>query len=490
MSMLWTNAPYASVTLGYTGHRWAIYVRISRDRIGAGLGVQRQETEIREMIHRLDPDAVIVDVYDDNDVSASNTRKRRKNYERMLADIEAGVVTAVGCWHLDRVTRRNLELEHLCTYAEKLGTLFSAVHGDIDLRTSTGRMSARMFAAASRREVEHKAERQKSANRQRALRGESWYGGMRTYGYEKDGKTVVESEAEVLREVAKRILKRQSLRSIIADLDARNVRTANGRSWQAVTLRRTLQNPKLAGWRTLNGEKVAKGTWDAIIDEETQAKLVALFSDPLRNTGGGGSLSVRKYLLSGGLLVCGMPGCGRPLQSQPSNSGARGYVCRKNPPSGGCGRIRIAAEALEEEVAARVMARFASPLVARRLHSSMSAQSEEQILDQIKEHEENIASLASDWVTKRISKEAFQAADRTTQHEITKLRAQINQANRLSTLPEGLGPRELAQWWADVPLERRRDLVAAVLDHISVGPTTRVGFRGLDLARLNWVWRD
>ncbi|MEV0755223.1 recombinase family protein [Streptosporangium sp. NPDC050280] len=482
------SLPYASTTLSHTGHRWGIYVRISRDRIGAGLGVQRQESEVREMIARLDPEAVIVEVYNDNDMSASNVRKRRKGYDRMAADIESGVITAVGCWHLDRVTRRNLELEYLCGYAESCGTLFAAVHGYIDLRTSTGRMAARMAAAAARGEVEHKAERQRSANRQRALQGESWSGGMRAYGYEKDGTTLIEAEAEVLREVAKRVLERQSLRSIVADLDRREIRTSTGKPWQAVTLRRALQNPRIAGWRTLNGEKVARGAWEQIIDDETQAKLVAILADPARNKGGGGS--ARKYLLSGGLLVCGIPGCGKPLQSQPSNAGSRGYVCRKSPPVGGCGRIRVAADALEQEVASRVLARFASPAIARRLSGAMASQTEHQLLDQIKAHEESIAELANDWVAKRISKEAFQAADRRTQMEIARLRGQVAQSTRLASLPEGLGPRELAEWWVDASLERRRDLVSAVLDHISVGPTTRVGFTGLDVARLNWVWRD
>ncbi|MFF5212495.1 hypothetical protein [Streptosporangium sp. NPDC000396] len=79
------------------------------------------------------------------------------------------------------------------------------------------------------------------------------------------------------------------------------------------------------------GEKVAKGQSEVIIDDDTQAKIMAIFGDPERNKGGGGGSAARKYLLSGGLLVCGMPGCGKPLQSQPSNSGARGFRHRHRP---------------------------------------------------------------------------------------------------------------------------------------------------------------
>ncbi|MFI6290121.1 recombinase family protein [Nonomuraea sp. NPDC050790] len=474
--------------LPLTDRVWGVYVRISLDRVGAGLGVIRQETEVRELITRLDPHGVIYDIYCDNDVSASDRRKKRKQYARMAKDIETGQINAVGCWHLDRATRHPMELEYLCEYAENLGTLFAAVHGSIDLRTSNGRMAARMDAAAARREVELKATRQRSANRQRAEQGESWYGGMRPYGYDTDRTTIIEAEAEVLRDAAKRVINGDSLRSIVVDLDRRGILSSTGKAWQAVTLRRALLNPRIAGWRTVDGVKVAHGKWDAIIDDETQAKLAAILTDPSRKAGTGGGSGARKYLL-GGFLVCGIPGCGKPLQSQPSNSGARGYVCRKAPPIGGCGRIRVAAEPIEEEVAARVLSRFASPAVARRLQAAMNSQTEGDILDQIKAYEDRLDSAARDYTRGQMSKRAMQTIEKTAEEEIRKLRGQIATNHRLADLPQGLGPVELARWWQDASLERKRDLVSVVLDHVAVGPVTRVGFTGLDLDRLNWVWK-
>ncbi|WP_246430472.1 recombinase family protein [Streptomyces rectiverticillatus] len=48
--------------------RAAIYVRISQDRDGAGLGIARQEEGCRALCARKGWDAI--DVYPDNDVSA------------------------------------------------------------------------------------------------------------------------------------------------------------------------------------------------------------------------------------------------------------------------------------------------------------------------------------------------------------------------------------------------------------------------------------
>ncbi|MFQ6194156.1 recombinase family protein [Streptomyces sp. NPDC000405] len=72
--------------------RAAIYVRISQDRGGAGLGVARQEADCRALCAQKGWD--VVDVYPDNDVSAYSGAPRPKwqellgfvgSYEDMLA---------------------------------------------------------------------------------------------------------------------------------------------------------------------------------------------------------------------------------------------------------------------------------------------------------------------------------------------------------------------------------------------------------------------
>jgi site-specific DNA recombinase len=65
--------------------RAAIYCRISRDRIGAGLGVERQETECRELAARLGWTVAVV--YVDNDISAYSG-KARPGYRALLEDLK------------------------------------------------------------------------------------------------------------------------------------------------------------------------------------------------------------------------------------------------------------------------------------------------------------------------------------------------------------------------------------------------------------------
>ncbi|MCZ9336905.1 recombinase family protein [Streptomyces sp. TRM76130] len=56
--------------------RVGIYVRISKDRKGQELGIQRQEKACRELCERMGWG--VLKVYPENDVSASTTSKRRR----------------------------------------------------------------------------------------------------------------------------------------------------------------------------------------------------------------------------------------------------------------------------------------------------------------------------------------------------------------------------------------------------------------------------
>jgi len=321
---------------------------------------------------------------------------------------------------------------------------------------------------------------------------------VRCYGYDETGREIIEAEAAVIRDVVKRILDGESMRSTVADLRAREIMTSAGRPWTQQSLSRLLRNPRLAGLRTYKSEVVGKGPWDPIIDMPTHRKLLKLLDAPERKQPY--ATNVRKYLLSGGFLVCGFPlededgagahQCGKPLYTQPSNSGKRGYVCRAGSPSYGCGRIRIAAESLEEEVAARGLARLASPKVRARLERAVGsvlngAETMENVLQAI---EDRLAEAGQAYARREISLVTLTSIEAEAKREQKQVRERIAQAQRLQALP-ATTPEGLAEWWVDAPLERRRELLALVLDRIVVKPATRAGATQLDVDRLEFVWK-
>jgi site-specific DNA recombinase len=293
------------------GQRAAIYCRISEDREGAGMGVDRQEADCRELAARLG--WTVTEVYADNDISA-HSGKRRPAYQDMLAALRAGEADAVICWHTDRLHRRTgrgpQELEEYIDLCSARGILTQGVRsGQLDLSNPTGRAVARTHAAWARQEVEHQIERQVAAREQKAKAG-IWAGNKRPYGYEADGMTVVETEADALRWAASQLLQGVSLRAIAKALNAREDRTSTGGTWDSRTLGRVLRRPRNVGLSVYRGEVVGPARWPAIVDEATWKGVVAVLGDPSRRSNKGRPL---RWLLVN-LARCGI--CGERVISK------------------------------------------------------------------------------------------------------------------------------------------------------------------------------
>jgi site-specific DNA recombinase len=161
-----------------------IYVRISDDREGAGLGVARQEADCRERAAAIG--WWVVELYVDNDLSACSG-KPRSAYRRLLADLEAGPADAVVAWHTDRLHRSPRELEEFIDICERRSVAVETVKsGPVDLGTPAGRAVARTLGAWARYKSEHKAERHQRKAVELAQAGKISGGGTRRYGYEDD----------------------------------------------------------------------------------------------------------------------------------------------------------------------------------------------------------------------------------------------------------------------------------------------------------------
>src|SRR4051794_14898011 len=130
-----------------TAHpRAIIYARQSLDRTGEGAAIDRQIHDCRRLAESRGWD--VVEVLTDNDLSASNG-KPRPAYSRLLAAMRSGAVEHIVVWHVDRLTRRLIDLEEVIGICEATGVRLSTVTGDLDLSTDTGRMLARILASVA-----------------------------------------------------------------------------------------------------------------------------------------------------------------------------------------------------------------------------------------------------------------------------------------------------------------------------------------------------
>jgi site-specific DNA recombinase len=431
-----------------SGRRAAIYTRISQDREGAGLGVERQEADCRALAKRLGWS--IVAVHSDNDLSAYSG-KPRPGYLALLADLRAGVADAVICWHTDRLHRSPSELEEYIAVCERGGVPTHTVKaGPLDLASPSGRMVARQLGAVARYEVEHQVERQQRARLQAAAAGR-WGGGRRPYGYEADGVTVVEAEADTLRWAASQLLAGMSLNAIVAGLSKRGATTSTGKPWRPTELRRALVRPRNAGLMVHRGQVVGRAGWPPILDDGTWRGVCAVLGDPGRRTN---TTVARRWLLSG-LAVCVV--CGDPVRSTSAGT-AHGrptkpaYVCRT-----GKHVVRDAAEVdrfVEQVILERLSRPDARELLAPDRRADTAALHTRDTA--LRERLDELGRLYGEDVIDAAQLAQGTAAIRRQRERIT---AELAAASRGSVLAGVADAPDPARVWAGLDLSRRRAIV-------------------------------
>jgi DNA invertase Pin-like site-specific DNA recombinase len=461
--------------------RVGVYARISSDPEGDQLGVRRQIQDCERLTE--ERGWIVADRYVDDDISAWSG-KRRPEYERLLADLRSGRIDGLVVWHLDRLTRHPRDLEafiDLCEGAriEALG----CVTGDVDLGTPVGRLTARMLGGLARYESDHKSERILRKHEELASAGKPSGGGSRPFGYEADKVTIRESEAVVVREIARRFLAGESIKSVSADLNERGITGANGGRWEPNAVRRLLNSPRIGGMREHKGEVVAEAVWPGIISKADSTKIRAILADPERNTHRHG----RRYLLRR-LLRCGQ--CGEYLHSRPRNDGKRRYVCAKGPGFAGCGHCYINADEVETWTVEACFRRLDTPGLADALAEVNADDPEaERWQEEVDEAQEQLDELAAMWAAKEITRGEYITARGPIEERRTAARKQIAEASRVTVLDGWVGnSAELRDAWETLDMTRQHAIISAVLDHVVVGPARR-GYNRFDWSRLEPRWR-
>lgn len=440
-----------------------IYCRISRDREGAGLGVDRQLADCQELAERLG--WPIVATLTDNDMSAYSG-KPRPGYKRLLAMLRAGEASAVVAWHTDRLHRSPRELEEFVDICESRDVAVHTVKaGPLDLSSPSGRMVARQLGAVARYETEHQVERSKRAKLQAATAGE-WRGGRRPFGYAADGLTVVASEAAEVALATAAVLAGASLHGIAREWNTRGVATSTGREWKASEVKRLLTRPRNAGLMQHRGEVIGQASWPAIVDEDRWRAAMALLSDPQRRTSPGNG---RRWLGSG-LFRCGVCNLDVLLVSTSGKTtghkSVAAYRCRSR------GHVTRNAAILDDYVGGIIVARLNRPdaVDLLRVREDIDTSSLHAEAVTLRQRMDGLTSLyAEGSVTGR------QLAKGTQQLRaaLDGVEAQLVAASQHSALAAFASTADAGVVWESLDLDRRR----AVLDTLMVVTVNR-GRRG------------
>jgi site-specific DNA recombinase len=446
-------------------NQMAIYVRQSQDKSGNEAAVERQESSCRKLAEAKGWESLAL--YRDNDKSATNG-KERPEFERLLRDIEAGRISGVLVWHLDRLTRTIRDLTRVIEAGKAHRVNIASVHGvSLDLGDPTGVAVATILTAIAAMEVQHKGNRQREANHQRAKAGKAFWT-RRPFGYNRgpDGVFIVEDEAELIRSAAESVLAGSTVAAIARTWNDAGFRTTDVRKdtagritkagglWGVTQVRRLLVNPRYAGKRLYNGEEMeAGGLWDPILTEETHRALEERLTDPRRKTAPDDLNS--KYLLSG-ICICGK--CGKKMFASPVKSTGKEWMVYRCF-GGYCmtRRLDLVDEVVEELVVGILSETDASKL----FPSTGDAIDLRRRATDLRDRRDALAAMLAEGLLSAVAVREQAGKIRT---ELDSVSAALDAVDNLNPAASIIHAPNVPVAWKETPLGQKRQIIRALMD--------------------------
>lgn len=427
---------------------------------------------------------LLADEYTDGSSASRFGTKVRKNWKRFMADLDAGLLDVVVTTEPSRADR---DLETWVPFVGKCRHRGILIHLSGDDETLDPRKPShwkRLIDGGVNAafEVERLSQRVRRGVAQAAVdggfHGDAPYGYLRIIVGEKtvrSGSKMVKKpireqrphpeHAPIVKEIIKRIARKDPITTIVADLNERGVPSPEGRRWHRKTVRRIALNVAYIGQRGHLGT-IHEGTWDGLVPVDTFLEAGRVLADPTRRKTKPGRL---KWLLS----YLGTAMCGAPLHYAPPR---QGRVARYHCVEDGC--VTIAVEHADEYVTRAVVKRLSRPdarslLVRSDDEAAREASVEAAMLRQkLDEARESFASLDG------ISAESLAAIER-------RLIPQIEAADKRAvptTAPAALlellsaaeaGEQYVRPKWDSLSVPARREVIKIALGEVGVGKLTR-----------------
>ena len=313
--------------------------------------------------------------YDDGGLSGGSLE--RDGLQRLLHDMDEGLVDRIVVYKIDRLTRSLADFAKLVERLDAADAAFVSVTQSFNTATSMGRLTLNVLLSFAQFEREVTAERIRdkiAASKKKGL----WMGGNPPLGYAPDGRTlkIVEDEAATVRTLFALYQQHGSVRAVKREADRMGLRTRarrpgshkartdgdahheeghQGRPFGRGPLYYLLSNPVYAG-RIRHHSTIHDGQHQAIIDPQTfDAVQAQLMQDAARKRGQpngpstGSVLAGRLFDETGDRLT--------PSHSKKKRRRYRYYVSRRliegsasDATSPGSGGWRLPAKQLEDTV--------------------------------------------------------------------------------------------------------------------------------------------
>ena len=264
--------------------RCAVYTRKSSEegleQEFNSLDAQREACEAYIASQRSEGWALVRDQYDDGGISGGTLD--RPALQRLLSDIEDGLIDVVVVYKIDRLSRSLMDFSKLVEVFDRNNVTFVSVTQSFNTTTSMGRLTLNILLSFAQFEREVTAERIRDKVRASRMKG-IFMGGTPPYGYRpKDRKLVIDDEeARNVRWIFARFLEIGSATELAREAARRGIRTPRGNAMSKNFLYRMLNN------RAYIGEAVHKGTGYAgehqrLIDQRTWENVQSILQQSPR----------------------------------------------------------------------------------------------------------------------------------------------------------------------------------------------------------------
>ena len=451
-----------------TQRRVGLYLRISEDRTGEGLAVDRQRQDCVNLVQSRG--WTIAGEYVDNDISAAGKR-RRPAFLRLLEDVATHRVDVVVAWALDRLVRTPRDRLNLVETCRTAGVSIVLVRGsDMDLTTAAGRLFAGLLGEVAQHEIDVKSERHRRQAQQAAEAGMPG-GGPRAFGYKPGGMDVEPVEAAAVAELYSRFLAGAGLGELTDWLNRRGFTTPRGHRWRSSSVRTVLANPRNAGLRGLKpvvNEKTGRraqwhdiigpGKWPGIVDEPTWRAAVQILRDPHRvgrnNTLGGAQ---PQHLLSR-IAICGR--CGLHMHASSGGAGIRTYKCSS--------KMHLVRNALhlEEYVERAALTRLRRPDAVALLADEDELVELARLRDEAVVLRSRLAGLAADYADGVLDRDQMRVSSDRLRSRLAEVDARVGDAGQVDVLaPIVLAEDDETAWavWDGYEVSTRRMVIARIM---------------------------
>jgi DNA invertase Pin-like site-specific DNA recombinase len=268
--------------------RCAVYTRKSSeeglDMEFNSLDAQREACEAYVASQRAEGWVLVPDRYDDGGVSGGTLE--RPALQRLMRDVETGLVDVVVVYKIDRLSRSLTDFSRLVEVFEANQVTFVSVTQSFNTTTSMGRLTLNILLSFAQFEREVIGERIRDkflASRKKGM----WMGGTVPFGYRVENRKliVVDSEAATVRMIFERFLAVGSATMLARQLNAEGVASRSGKAIDKGWLYKLLNN------RVYIGEAVHKriaypGEHQPIIPRDVWDKVHSILTESPRKRAG------------------------------------------------------------------------------------------------------------------------------------------------------------------------------------------------------------